>query len=225
MQSLVYDSSFEGFLSAVFDVYYYKFNEADICPEPSFNGNLLQQAHTVHTDKTNSDRVYNALEKKLTRQALAQLHKTFLSELPGIENSLLQYIQYAISSNRVIETDFSNPAVLTITQTAKKVDREKHRMEAFVRFQKTSDDLYYAIIEPDYNVLPLISIQFEKRYADQRWLIYDGKRKYGIYYDLYQTTEVQINFCEETNKGKDTTAVWNEDEEMISNYGNNILKV
>ena len=57
-------------------------------------------------------------------------------------------------------------------------------MEAFVRFQLTKDGLYYCIIQPDYNVLPLISNHFEKRYADQRWLIYDSRRKYGIYYDL-----------------------------------------
>ena len=49
-------------------------------------------------------------------------------------------------------------------------------MEAFVRFQCTKDQLYYAIIQPDYNVLPLISKHFEKRYADQRWLIYDIRR-------------------------------------------------
>ncbi len=41
-----------------------------------------------------------------------------------------------------------------------------------------------------------------------------AKRKYGIYFDLHQTTEVQINFLKETNKGKDAKAVWSENEEM-----------
>ena len=65
-------------------------------------------------------------------------------------------------------------------------------MEAFVRFQKTGDGIYYSLVEPDYNVLPLISKHFEKRYADQSWLIYDGRRNYGIYYDLQSVATVQL---------------------------------
>ena len=41
-----------------------------------------------------------------------------------------------------------------------------------------------AIVQPDFNVLPLIEKHFRERYADQRWLIYDVRRKYGLYYDL-----------------------------------------
>ncbi len=59
-------------------------------------------------------------------------------------------------------------------------------MEAFVRFQLIKDGLYYATVQPDYNVLPLILKHFKDRYADQRWLIYDTLRKYGILYDLEQ---------------------------------------
>jgi probable DNA metabolism protein len=43
--------------------------------------------------------------------------------------------------------------VLTVQQTSRKVHREKHRMEAFVRFQLTKDQLYFAIVQPDFNVL------------------------------------------------------------------------
>ena len=70
--------------------------------------------------------------------------------------------------------------------------REKHRMEAFVRFEKTQDELFHATIEPDMDVLPLIAAHFTKRYADQRWLIYDQRRRYGLYYDLTRTDVVQF---------------------------------
>ena len=114
--------------------------------------------------------------------------KAFLSELPGIENTMLRFIQYVIKSANSVERNFSNKDVLMITQTAKKVDREKHRMEAFIRFQKTKDELYYAIVQPDFNVLPLIIKHFKDRYADQRWLVYDVRRKYGLYYDRENVT-------------------------------------
>lgn len=67
-------------------------------------------------------------------------------------------------------------------------------MKAYVRFKLTKDQLYYAFVEPDHNVLPLIAGHFKGRYAGQRWLIYDVKRKYGIYYDLQTVTTVEIDF-------------------------------
>ncbi len=145
-------------------------------------------------------------------------------EQKGIENVIYRYIQYAFLSDGSIESDFSNSDVLEISQLSRRVWREKHRMEAFVRFQKTADDLYYAIIEPDYNVLPLIKEHFEKRYADQTWLIYDAKRKYGIFYDLEKATEVEINFEKGLNDGKGLQSIYDEKEEIYQLLWNQYFK-
>jgi probable DNA metabolism protein len=214
MQTLLYDGTFGGFLCAIFDVFYYKFEEADICTENNFNGNVFHQPHLVQTSGVNSQRVWTGLQTKLSENALHQLYQTFLSEEKGIENYMLKYVQYVFESPVSIEDDFSHPAVLLITQTAKKVWRETHRMQAFVRFQKTSDELYYAIIEPDYNVLPLIANHFQKRYADQRWMIYDASRKYGISYDLQTVTEVALNFSAGTDEGRNVTPFYEEKEAL-----------
>ncbi|MFN8364013.1 MAG: DUF4130 domain-containing protein [Cloacibacterium normanense] len=63
-------------------------------------------------------------------------------------------------------------------------------MLAFVRFELLQDEVYFAKIEPDFNVLPLIRKHFKERYADQKWMIFDLKRHYGIFYDL---KEVQFS--------------------------------
>ena len=58
-------------------------------------------------------------------------------------------------------------------------------MLAFVRFELLQDEVYFAKIEPDFNVLPLIRKHFKERYfADSKWMIFDLKRHYGIFYDL-----------------------------------------
>jgi probable DNA metabolism protein len=214
MHTLIYDGTFDGFLSAVFDVYYYKFEAPQLVTGKRFNGNIFEKVHTVHTNQAHSARVWTGLQKRLSPDALQQVQQTFLSQLPGIEAVLLQYLQYAFSTPTSIETNFGNAAVLMVHQTAKKVQREKHRMEAFVRFQQTADNLYYAIIEPDYDVLPLLTKHFQDRYADQRWLIWDNKRRYGIYYDLQTVTVVTISFEAETNNGKDISIVYDAKEEL-----------
>ena len=54
--------------------------------------------------------------------------------------------------------------------------REVYRMNAFFRFEQSRDDLYFSVIEPDFDVIPFIGKHFEKRFSDQRWLIFDKKR-------------------------------------------------
>ena len=43
--------------------------------------------------------------------------------------------------------------------------------------------LYYARVEPDHAVLPLLAPHFAARFADQTWLIHDLRRNTGIHYD------------------------------------------
>ena len=214
MYSLIYDGTFDGLLCAVFDVYYCKFQEPSIVTQEQFKGNIYNHVHCVHTNEKHQARVWSGLQKRLTAEGIQQFYKTFLSGLPSIENTLLSYAQYAFDTDKNIEKDFSHPAVLTVFQTSKKVHREKHRMEAFVRFQETADHLFYAIVEPDYNVLPLITDHFKDRFADQQWLIWDAKRKYGIHYDLEKVSTVEMSFSDKVQSGKDISMVYDEKETL-----------
>ena len=156
MTLLLYDGSFEGFLSAVFDVYEYRLTQVSFAIEGNYQHNLFACIHPVMTEDKKIARVRAGLFKLVSREGIDQLYSTFLSEKENIENTLLSYIRYAFSSQTNIVRDYSHPAVLQVQQSARMVHREKHRMEAFIRFQLTSDELYFAIIEPDFNVLPLI---------------------------------------------------------------------
>ncbi len=213
MHAVLYDGSFEGLLTAIFDVYDYKMTDVSIYRQDVAPGILLGSTHTVVTDKAKVARVYAKLKKQLTAPALTRFYRTFLSEITGVENTLLGYIQYMIASTPAADNNFSHPNVLAVHQISKKVGREKHRMEAFVRFKLTKDGLYYALIEPDFNVLPLILPHFKNRYADQRWLIYDSTRKYGLYYDLTQVATVTIQFDAGLNNKTCLASI--EDEEEV----------
>lgn len=214
MQTIVYDRSLEGFFTAVFEIYEYRIQDPDIQPEGMANGSLFGNHHVVFSDKDKAARVIRKLQERLPAGALLQLYMAFLSEQPDIANVLFRYIRYALQSTISIATDYSHPDVLLIRQTAQKVGKEKHRMEAFIRFRKTKDALFYAVIQPDFNVLPLISKHFEDRYADQHWLIYDAGRKYGLYYDLSTVSEVKIDFSTATDDKASIDIVHDEREEL-----------
>jgi probable DNA metabolism protein len=189
---LAYDGSFDGFLTAVFEVYELHLDQVSVHRIGSEQESLFGSKKEVVTDAAKADRVWKGIVKKSSSGSESQLYYTFLSEKSGVENLLLRYIRYLFGSDRQIHSDFANADVLKVTQIAKSVGREKHRMEAFVRFRLTRDKLYFASIAPDFNVLPLISKHFINRYADQRWIIYDMKRQYGIFYDLEKVDIIEL---------------------------------
>lgn len=224
MITITYDGTFEGLLTAIFEVYEFRYHDVQISPKEKVQPGIFGNIHSITTNEEKATRIYNGLKNKISSGALTQLFKTFLSEEKGIENTLLHYVQYVFKSKLTVEYDYSNDFVLAVKQTAKKVDREKHRMEAFIRFQLTKDGLYYAICQPDYNVLPLIEKHFKERYADQRWLIYDGTRKYGIYYDLKTVETVSINFSDDVGNGKAIASIFDEKENLYQHLWQQYFK-
>lgn len=196
MTVVEYDGCFMGLLSSIFEIYECRLIQVNIVKQGYAMQDVFAERRCVDTNKEKAGRVWKGLKKKISATALRQLYWYFLSEENGFENKLYRYIAYAFSNTESIEQDYTNETVLRIVQTVKKVGREKHRMEAFVRFQLTKDNIYYATVEPDFNVLPLIAPHFKSRYADQNWIIYDLKRKYGIYYNKHSelVEEITINW-------------------------------
>ena len=189
MTSIQYDGSFEGFLTAIFEVYEYKFEDPRLTANRGAIS-LFGKQHVVNNSPEKAERVLKKLRLELSVSVCKKIYEVHLSEQEEIANVLLRFVQYGLKAGRAACDNFSHEAVLKLHQTLKKVHRERHRMEAFIRFQRSEDDLYFALVAPDYDVLPLISTHFAKRYADQRWLIYDTKRNYGLLYDLQQVHEV-----------------------------------
>jgi probable DNA metabolism protein len=182
---LSYDSTFEGFLTAVFEIYEFKYQNPKIIKKDDVQQNLFVDAIEIITDNSKSDRVIKKLNTQLESDGVRSLIYAFLSEKSGIEDVLFNVINYSVENPKVnILKDFANDNVLQIVQLTKSVGREKHRMEAFIRFEQLKDGIYFAKIDPDFDVLTLIIRHFKNRYQDQKWLIYDLRRKYGVYYDL-----------------------------------------
>lgn len=153
---------------------------------------MFSDTETVFTNVEKAKRVWNGIRNK-SHNAISNIYFAFLSEAEGIELMLYTYVQKLMRTQNGKCLDYSDSTVVHIGQLAKKVGREKHRMEAFVQFQLSKDDIYFANIDPDFDVLPLISKHFRGCYADQRWLIYDVKRKYGIFYNLDHMEMVSLN--------------------------------
>ena len=186
----IYDKTFDGLLTAVFDAYFRKTFPDALLSEGDALPLFYDELHTVVTDEEKAGRVWRGLQKKVSVSALGCLTQSWLSELPEVGMLIFRYIRKAIDSPRSIETNFADADVLELSKIYKKVDGERVHLMQFVRFQKAADGTFFAAVEPQFNALPLAVEHFKDRFADQPWLIYDVKRQYGYYYDLKEMKEV-----------------------------------
>ena len=212
----LYDKTFEGLLTAIFEGYSRK-SFPDLLLKTGETLPLFHdEAITIYTNEAEAGRVWRGLQKKLSAEALFSLSTSWLSELPGVDRLIFNYIRKAIDSPRSIEVNFGDPEVLELSQIYKKVMQEKNRVLQFLRFQKAVDGTFFAAINPLYNVLPLTISHFKDRFADQPWIIYDLKRDYGYHYDLHEATEIHLETTgEHLRSGKLSEALMDPDEKLF----------
>ncbi len=192
MNLFIYDQTFEGLLTAIHDAFEMKINPDKIVSTKSFQDDLFAAKYKVVTDTEKFDKLWNLIKSKSSEQNCQRIFKAFLSELTGIEIIIYNYVQLIVETDYNVELDFSKDAVLKLNNIQKKVGRESHRVIMFTRFQKTIDDIFYASFDPKYNVIPLTISHFRSRFTDQKWIIFDTRRKYGYYYDLERVREITI---------------------------------
>lgn len=190
----VVDGSLEALLCAVFEWFERKPGAVKLVLADTYQPDAFCEPTYIHNDQRKADRVWKGLEARLPKGWIRRFYCTFLSEKEEATTTLFEFACYLFKYGAGAENNYGNPHVLAISQIATKVEREKHRMEAFIRFQHTADGIFYCAIDPDFNVLPLIMNHFKNRYADQQWVIYDIKRHYGLFYDLEKVEEIQMDF-------------------------------
>ena len=195
MLSISYDSTFDGFLSVVFEIYRQHLDVGEICPDRCCDSpcNFFLQPFRIETSCESSTRLKRAIVNQANADVLNVLETAFRSEESGVEMKILVYLRKLFAGN---DPNYGkNPAsdeMLPLFMLARSVRHEAGGMLGLVRFDKTPDGIYFSEIEPRYDILPMIIGHFKGRFANENWVIYDSKRGYGVFYDGKRATEITI---------------------------------
>ena len=205
MTVYVFDNTLDGLLTAVFDSFSLKQQPETLLGEGEQLPLFAEELHHVLTDGEKAGRVWKGLEKHLSKDGLRMITLSWLSEERTLNQPLFNFIckVFRLPAVSGIERNASDPDVLEVRNTCRRVLHEQLRMKQFIRFQKAKDGTYLAVVSPDHNVLPLITNHFADRFNDQPWLIYDAKRHYGFYYD--GETVIRVTFEDEASVPFDLT--------------------
>lgn len=214
----IFDGTYWGWLCCVFEAFERKEFHSMPVTRASYMGDIFGQERQIHTNPDKANRIIKGLEKIIGKEKTKDFYRAFLFENQQVWKAAFDITVQIFKGNVFFLDNYGDDAVMKFTDALKKVSRERHRMKAFVRFQVGEDGLYFAMVEPDFNVLPLIINFFKNRYTDQEWIIFDLKRHYGIHWNKREITEVELNTAQKNDIVQSTTIIsLDEQEEYYKN--------
>lgn len=178
---LVYDKSFEGFLTLVYEVYYEKIKPSMILKELP-NSLILDELREVYTDEIKASKVLKAIKEKFPVQSFQTILNVFLCDSKEFELDLLYFIILGFKDTNEL-FNINNSYVFRLQNLEKELLHINHKMTGFVRFQELEDDTLYAKIETKYNLVYLLGQHFYPRLNNQRYIIHDLNRKLAFIKD------------------------------------------
>lgn len=188
-KTYIYDGTFEGLLSMVFDCYIKKVIPLRIVSKDNLKINFLDSIQEIKTDNIKAKRIFNGIYKNISYDTLYNSHYAFLSEAKEKEINILKYILNGFAVGPKINTMLSLDFVFAVCSMRKRMLGEAHRFKGLLRFSEIGNNLFYASIHPDNNIIENLGQHFIRRLPTQNFIIHDKIRNIAF---LYNTKEYQI---------------------------------
>ncbi len=187
----VTDGSWEGLLSAVYDSWYQREdNVLNILPALPTQPDFLITYKTIRTNEAKAEKVFEAMETKLSSQSSQRVMLCWYSEEHEAGRNILNYLRLGFATGPTVDEMVLHRFVRPVHDAADRVAFEAHRMKGLLRFHRTKQRQYCSVIEPDFYILPLLAEHFADRMPDVPWLIHDKGRQISAAYENGQWTLV-----------------------------------
>src|ERR1700749_3892188 len=99
MTQVIYDGTYEGWLTAVFEIYEYKLEDIVFAKNDSSAALFFADTHEVTTNIDKANRIMNGLKQRLSKEGFQNVYCAFLSEINGIDEILFLFAKYVFSSS------------------------------------------------------------------------------------------------------------------------------
>ena len=178
-----YDGSLEGYMTAVYNaVNTHQDNALFEVDGDNVQMNLFNEYVHIDTSEDNASEMLSTIKRKVGVRGMSSIYHAFVSADRQKDNIIYRYITLALEHGKKVNEMQSHPHVILFNDIVHKVRGEIHKMSGFVRFVKTSSDIYYAPYSPENDITLYLMREFIDRYPIMRFVLHDVIRGVlGIY--------------------------------------------
>ena len=132
--SYLYDGTYAGFLTCVFDSFRHREEPADFTPFSEAAASFYPQ-RAVETHREKARRVYRSLDQ-FGREGKRWAVRGFLTCLEERELWLWRFYQLGFEEKGAVSRDLTHPVVDTVRKAVRHLEEEAHLLTGFVRFSE-----------------------------------------------------------------------------------------
>ena len=146
-----------------------------------YSKTLLEETFypNLDLDKTLCDRII----KKIGKESFSIIYYVFLSNDKDKELLIYKFLIYSLKYKDKIKFMRNIDCVSECLKICKYVKHEGHKFKGFVRFKELNNGILYSEIEPENDILFILSNHFKLRLRNEYWIIKDNKRNIISFYD------------------------------------------
>lgn len=176
----IYDGSFEGFLTCVFESFYRRELPRQIAAGDAPES-LLYRTSYIETDPVKAGRVLRSIPRKISSAAEEKVRLGFLTCREDKERLLLDFLRLGYKAGPKVCFMLQNETVSQLDRAVFHLTHEAHLLSGFIRFSDRQGVLV-SVIGPKNFVLPLLADHFTARLPEERFLIYDENHHAALIY-------------------------------------------
>lgn len=182
-KTYLYDGTFNGLLTIVFDSYTNKTLPQKIDSQDNYISNFLDKIIIIKTNEEKSQRIFHGIEKNIGYEALYNSYYAFLSNEENKELHILKYLCNGFDIGSKINNMLTISYVFKVINMRKRALAECHKLKGLLRFQEIGENLCYASIHPDNNIIEPLGHHFIKRLPSMNFMIHDKNRDLCFIYN------------------------------------------
>ena len=182
-KTYIYDGTFEGLLSIVFDCYLSKTLPQKIVTSNNYIDNFLDNTTIIKTDYEKSQRIFDGVVNNICKEALYNSYYAFLSDDKQKEINILKYLCNGFDIGPEINNKITISYVFKVINLRRKALSECHKLKGLLRFREVDDNLCYASVHPDNNILEPLGKHFINRMPTMQFIIHDKNRDLCFIYN------------------------------------------
>lgn len=177
----IYDGSFNGLLTVIFDGY----NNLENCEitKNEYEIGFLNDFVKIKTDRSKANRVKSGIITKFSNSFLREITVVFRSDYEKKEEVISKTIKGMYKNGfNYLHSPNDNPVMFK--KLVKYVYGENHTYKGLLRFRDVEEGFLYGQIRPKNDILDLLTPHFTRRLPNEKFIIHDvGRDLFALYED------------------------------------------
>ncbi|MDU2201957.1 MAG: TIGR03915 family putative DNA repair protein [Anaerococcus hydrogenalis] len=185
MKNIVYDGSFEGFMTVIFIFYKELFKIRIECENNQIS--FFDQTF-IKTEYDKTGRVENSIKKNISKEFFYQIKIAFRSDYKNKDIIIARLIKLSfLKGENIINS--TNKYAIAFNKMIKNYASEVHAFKGLLRFREIQEGFLFSEYESHNNILEDLSRHFLNRMPKEKFIIYDKNRK-KAFISIYGNVEV-----------------------------------